>query len=778
MSRIIAWTFILTLNLNGVAWASSGLQSNVPNSKEYEQAQQVLDEYWKLIAKLRLAIDRSQFDIDALLEELSFDAEEIVSYVREQIYFEQYPGVLRGAEGTLMSRAGNALDQSILLNRLLNDAGYEARIVQATLSHEQSSQLLMGLLDPRSPEPPVGDAEQINSVLSEMAVLAGIAHPQSASDIFDHERVAPLNAQHLNLMRRETDRLLKLIGSAQLGAGSVGQRESLITELQDYYYTEYRTSPTAGWKPVHPIDTRQRAGSWTFSAKKYLQNSVPKELQHRIKIQAFAEQRLGSKKQTQALFEPWVRPTANLNGRTITYTNVPNNFEDLKDQPTASTWEASNIFGPVLNGQLPPKARLFDTNGNTIDPVAGSSPAAGVFQTVGDRFGRAAGLLNGDGDAADYVSLTDLWLEITLIDPLGKERVFKRSIVHHSDAMSSSHVGLTSTAKLVRMLTAKYSFMLATGELPNAFVFDSMLEKISSLRIPVEIALAQRYSKTLPTFAKTDWEGVDMAWSGHASMYKMFDRVLSDTNSRQYRHEPSVLIHSQELPLWNGPSQSIDIVTNSRRSVSAGSDGWQVDPKELLRRGVWETVTERSFLPPEIAQVNTLSIFDKARSHGIEIKTLRPGSVDQLAKLDLPQISIRAIRADLDGGFSVVVPERLPENESVAGWWRVNVNTGETLGMIGDGRGSAAERVIFKVIAGVLLVVVGTSLCMTGVYSIDASADNLFNCAGIATAAVMMPYSAVLGFILGTTISLLDILVDIAPQEPNPCPPNSICNPP
>src|SRR5688572_3380542 len=52
--------------------------------------------------------------------ELEFGQERIFRFVAEQIRYQPYAGLLRGAEGTLMARAGNAADQAVLLAALLD----------------------------------------------------------------------------------------------------------------------------------------------------------------------------------------------------------------------------------------------------------------------------------------------------------------------------------------------------------------------------------------------------------------------------------------------------------------------------------------------------------------------------------------------------------------------------------------------------------------------------------------------------------------------------------
>ena len=92
-----------------------------------------MDRTEQFVRDFRATLNRTTFDQEALLESLDYDADSIIEFVRASISFEQYPGVLRGPKGTLLSRAGNSIDQAILLAKLLRDAGYDARIAGAEL---------------------------------------------------------------------------------------------------------------------------------------------------------------------------------------------------------------------------------------------------------------------------------------------------------------------------------------------------------------------------------------------------------------------------------------------------------------------------------------------------------------------------------------------------------------------------------------------------------------------------------------------------------------------
>src|SRR3954452_2515552 len=62
-------------------------------------------------------------DVPAKAAELGFDASRAFAFVRDEVAYEPYRGLLRGARGALASRAGNALDKCLLLKQLLQAGG-------------------------------------------------------------------------------------------------------------------------------------------------------------------------------------------------------------------------------------------------------------------------------------------------------------------------------------------------------------------------------------------------------------------------------------------------------------------------------------------------------------------------------------------------------------------------------------------------------------------------------------------------------------------------------
>lgn len=81
-------------------------------------------------------------EIQGLAESLGLSAVRIHQYVSNEIGFEPYYGSLKGAMGTLYSKAGNATDQASLLIALLRAANIPARYVKGTVRFVNDPRLL------------------------------------------------------------------------------------------------------------------------------------------------------------------------------------------------------------------------------------------------------------------------------------------------------------------------------------------------------------------------------------------------------------------------------------------------------------------------------------------------------------------------------------------------------------------------------------------------------------------------------------------------------------
>ncbi|MEZ4607490.1 MAG: hypothetical protein R2865_12025 [Deinococcales bacterium] len=142
MSSYLILSLLLLNSPISLSLAQSDLNPEA-RSLAKQAAEERLDKMMTTLNDLRQSLDELSFDVESLAFELAFEEPEaIAEYLQEHIAFEPYLGMLRGAKGTLISQAGNATDQAVLLAELLSAAGYEVRYGHAELSEVQTEQLL------------------------------------------------------------------------------------------------------------------------------------------------------------------------------------------------------------------------------------------------------------------------------------------------------------------------------------------------------------------------------------------------------------------------------------------------------------------------------------------------------------------------------------------------------------------------------------------------------------------------------------------------------------
>ncbi len=108
------------------------------------------------IAAPAMPDDPSDPFVMAQATSLNHDPNQIYGFVRDQIKFETYPGVLRGARGTLWAMAGNTLDKAILLSALLKASNYTTQYKHTTMdSISTGTQALVNLNRSILPQTPV-----------------------------------------------------------------------------------------------------------------------------------------------------------------------------------------------------------------------------------------------------------------------------------------------------------------------------------------------------------------------------------------------------------------------------------------------------------------------------------------------------------------------------------------------------------------------------------------------------------------------------------------------
>lgn len=696
----------------------------------------------KLIDKLQRQLDQRQVNLDDLAFDLGGDADALVEWVRTNIAFEQYPGLLRGSRGTLIGRAGNALDTAFLLARLLTDAGYEVRIVHSKLPTAAAQTLVDQMLAPRPAAEPVaavGDEASLTALLVELGQAFGLSEAESQAQV-EAALVTETTADPaFAAAQKDADFILTTLADAGVELGDDTAIDALVTEAEDYFWVQYRLHAGQRWQAAHPAFKDPAAAPKRLAVEETFLDDVPPALLHKIRIEVTIEQKVDDQLTTAAIMPAWERPVATLAGQPLVYRNNPISLQDptaLLDLTAALATPVT--FAPSFNNDLILDGLGFDLNGATYDLVLLSGDTLGVTQmgqTVNNSLEEAASALgggdNGDGNAeaaSDLITLTGQWIDYTLIAPGGAERTFRRTVLDRIGADNRA-AGLVKIADAQELpvaaapLLTQQTILVMPGNYSAAYVAQRFLSQLQSA-----VDLIDHLHKQMP-FGD---EPVAPPLKLLTAVPPFDDVVLNTLFARNplvepgliaYRAEPYLVVLEDGVIL-NQPQPvgflRVDVINNTRRAYQIVGDELQAAPATNVLIGAWETHAEQSpFAAVQGQRFSTLTAFAAAAAAGAATTVITPADTTPLAELALPTVSAQAIARDLEKGYVVIVPAAIASGE-VAGWWRVNPATGETLGLAADGRGDSAVEYSFlaalkeNLILGAPSTMAGFAICMAG----------------------------------------------------------------
>jgi len=632
---------------------------------------------------LRAALDRTLFDLDELALAFAFDdIADIATWVEREIHYEPYAGLLRGPEGTLRARAGNALDQAVLLASLLNSVGYEARIALGTLDDATADALLSRTHATRVATPAIGDRGRIEAAVRELADLLSLDPTGLLEDLQATFEAPPVgSAALLAEVAARAAEIEQALVAAGIQMGGAGLRD----EIRAYAWVEARVGPAHAWEPLHPTGLTP---SVLPEVEQILTDNVPEALMHRIRIEAWIERKEGEELIRVPIMDAWERPAATAAGIVIDYANAPNGY--LQGPIGTFDLEAvlaeTNFFAPNLFGRVAPGGLFFDLDGRALAPVLAGDQAAKFVQTVGRAVESATSALGGIGlggaaptaDPDDLIALVGHGLDITLIAPDGSEVTPRRWLLDRLGAANraAGQVAIDDAdVNVGRALLRHQRIVVQTGGSPQGYLLDAALADLEARRELFAFTLGQALAPDSATTLTTATVGRESPLD-HLLLFDLFNRPSEVAGGNSgFRPAPAIVNLSRYLSDDDALVYSIDILSNAHRQV----EGASVDISAAIRRGVWETIAEREALRDEDA-LRMRAAADAAGPFAV----IRPGDAVAVGDFGLNASQLRSLQADLARGSSVLLPHNVSE---VDAWWRIDPASGTTLGVSGDGRG-------------------------------------------------------------------------------------------
>ncbi len=717
----------------------------VTRERAYEQAKQKVDRLFAALDVVNSKVDRSLFEIDALARRLGPDPATMFRFMRDEIRYQPYYGVLRGALGTLISRAGNSLDRSLLLAALLQKAGFQVEISRGTLDQDSARALVARLFEPARPVPSaIPSFDELVPALSQALGVEPAKLRAAAEQANKQSETA--TKELMDYVNGESATLLDELTKAGVDPGVITPESELIAEAREHYWVRYRNSG-AQWTELDPAFADAEPGKTRVAAEDHFApEAVPEDRYHHLRLTmslrvAQVEGDHDGSLTDTVLIDQELR-VADQQGVDIVLANQPNpapNFFTpgltLADalKPIEGYQAVLQVGGKIIPG------KSFDLRGKVSAGAVSNGPGPAAFASA--LGGLGGGLLGGLGGAtsapapARDTRIVGEWANYAVSSP---EEHGKSPIVHYHERdivapeivkqWSASHPQVTSNRfgkdTLRRRLLWSVDLSPVTGMMNTDYTGYLQLVSLavnretarssvgaaygipgSQLRSRVALRLPIKNVNLTTSVAELSTE---LSGSNASSLARYFARpslVAFETHGADPTNNDMLL-------------GGYDIVTLSPRlvvSTTTNPAGARHQARLLrLRLGVLSTRLEWALAggidlagsQPRPKISNATEVFIEAKKQGVFTAVLQPGPVasNELAELSLSDSLKAELSASLASGHTLMLPVRPVQvaGRAKIAWWEIDGKSGQLRGVMPGGRGQAIteyQQTVISVLA-------------------------------------------------------------------------------
>jgi uncharacterized membrane protein len=339
-------------------------------------------------------------DTASRAKSLGSDPQKTFEFLRDQIGVEPYDGVLRGARGTLMAGAGNALDRALLARDLLEAQGQTTRLVSGQLPEEQAHNLLDRFLRADSP-PALQQSSQstasdssLNQEAADIAAKTGLSL-EAVAEFLMHARQreqafrTQIAANALTQSNVLKSHLLQDRRRAPVDVAAL--HSTLIGRLQTHYWVQVR-SRDGEWTDFDPILPDAALGA-RYGMNPEVLKDIPADAYHELQFSlVYVAAREGAKvedvlltgrvRSSEALFQP-VSFSIQPNGGSAAFGQLGAKMPGERVQYLKALQRFQAV---LLAGSETAVSKSFDLAGNVFDrpdsplPLA---PATSLMDALG-----------------------------------------------------------------------------------------------------------------------------------------------------------------------------------------------------------------------------------------------------------------------------------------------------------------------------------------------------------------------------------------------------------
>ena len=732
-------------------------------------------------------------DVPAKAAELGYDAARAFTFVRNEVAYEPYRGMLRGPRGALAARAGNALDKSLLLKGLLEAGGQAARLMRGRLSPEQA-RALVDLYLKSAPAPATGSGADAGAGAGALSIPAGLAQRTGLALPDLQEALAESRREGEKFFADATSgadaeaRFLRdQLDAAGVKPGRTYEQwvDELAARAADHYWLELPGAAGGAAAVLDPVfgDPARPGEPAAVPAEASAAGDLNGE-RHLVRFQFVYTTRQGAGTEKgpaeqvlldvplyadEALYDPpmfSVEPVDPL--------PAPSKILEMEPDAAIKLLTGFKNYQAVLRvGRKRTASPAFDLKGN-VTPVGGDGRVRGAQQlggATGGLFGGAA-LGGAAAGAAQENNFVELGVVMTLQSPGAPPEPQRRVLLTQAQTTGAEFLSPILEWKMLvqpQRLTADlagYQGLVSTLDAlrpilpvvdsPNAG--DEILNRLAR-------AQPSAYSELLTTLAGHRQAATDAALRDNPSVAVLWDRpqvALAEQRFCANAAEGRTCGHS-----------AIDIVENALSFIPRAPDAAGSAAALGLRQGVFDTVAEALVLarqPGAPAAGGAIDDLRAAREAGARVAVVAPADAAALAATVLSESDRRWIARHEPANRRVAARAGAAGGGGSA-WWSVDLRTGCVLGRRAGGRGQAMSEYVVQVATGGICMIVnainaqrdistsgGKKRKFGGGYylaQLGCIVGGAFGVAGVGRAAGMQSALTLINAAIGAAISIL-----------------------
>ncbi len=604
----------------------------------------------------RLANDipKRMYDIDALAESMDYDLEKAIEFVKNEVHYDPYLGVMRGAKGTMISRAGSAWDQALLLSALISAMGGEFKIVEGELSNEDSRRLIRKAFLPRA------DFEEPISVLNIREAFNNLI-PEHELDSIEQDWNEPLSDKALQeLTKSVSSDLLSILEKDGIHSPFKNLPDTELVEqvTGDYAWVIYRETPSSEWRHIHPAYGDSSAPK--MDIQRYADNVHVNAKTHELAIDLLVEIEDGGKFSEFKLMNTYQRPIANLSEQQITLSLVG----DLSN--IEGDFSGSYLI-PYINGEIAKRGQAVLASGELVD-AKDILDGPSIIATLGGKFSNSLNVLGQQGTnkvvATKPVSVI---IEMKYTLPNGTEYKQRRRIVD----IRESKQGDLSDLAFQSILDVNVGRGNGAKRLQSQLNRTAHFSPYTIAYLNGRITFEEYFRENAPQNKDSYFQWPQMDAFRDSFMPIRSNEIIG------FNKTAFVAMNRVSLVKKTKVRRVMDILFNQVQSVEKTENVLTLSPQSVFLNGLRQTIVEQKMSFKD-------SSFESFKS--TKVLSSEEKLNDFVSKVD---VSVRErLEADFNESKLLVT---YVGNDKELRWWKIDRGNGNSLGMSKFGGSETTE---------------------------------------------------------------------------------------